>query len=101
MALTKVDLVEKVYKALDMNKIQAHELVATFLMITKDRLAKGEDVLCSGFGKFCVKNKKSRRGRNPQTGAELILDARRVVTFKPSGQLRSRCNHETLQISDE
>lgn len=101
MTLTKADLVEQVYKNLDMNKIQAHKMVETFLLIAKDRLRKGEDVLLSGFGKFRIKTKKSRRGRNPQTGAELVLDARRVVTFKPSGQLRARCNHETIQISEE
>lgn len=96
MALTKADLVEKVYKNLDMTKSQASQLVEAFLKISKDILAKGEDVLLSGFGKFSVKAKKARKGRNPQTGSELILDARRVLTFKPSGQLRARCNHETV-----
>ncbi len=101
MTLTKADLVEKVYNSQDINKPHAFETVETFLRIAKNRLAKGEDVLFSGFGKFSVKDKKARSGRNPQTGAKLILDARRVVTFKPSGQLRARCNHETVQIPDE
>ena len=101
MALTKADLVDKVYKNLDLTKTQTSRIVEAFLRIAKDSLRNNQDVLLSGFGKFSVKNKQPRKGRNPQTGAELILDARRVVTFKPSGQLRSRCNHETLQISDE
>lgn len=101
MTLTKADLVDKVYKNLDLTRTQTSRIVESFLRIAKDCLRNNEDVLLSGFGKFSVKNKKPRKGRNPQTGAELILDARKVVNFKPSGQLRLRCNHETLQISDE
>ena len=101
MTQTKADIVDQVYKAHDMGKSQAFATVEVFLRILKDTLVNGEDVLLSGFGKFTVKDKKVRKGRNPQTGAELILDARRIVTFKPSGQLRSRSNHETVQISDE
>ena len=63
-----------------------------FLRISKDSLISGSDLLLSGFGKFNVKDKKSRRGRNPQTGEDLILDARRVVTFKPSGILKEKVN---------
>jgi len=62
------------------------------LKISKDCLANGEDLLISGFGKFNIKDKNARRGRNPQTGKELILTARKVVTFKPSGILRDRVN---------
>lgn len=101
MTQTKVDIVDQVYKAHDMHKSQAVEAVEAFLRIIKNTLVNGEDVLLSGFGKFSVKDKKSRIGRNPQTGAKLILGSRRIVTFKPSGQLRARCNHETVQISDE
>lgn len=101
MTQTKADLVEKVYHAHDMGKSQTFATVEAFLRILKDTLVNGEDVLLSGFGKFTVKDKKARKGRNPQTGSDLILDARRIVTFKPSGQLRARCNHETVQISDE
>jgi integration host factor subunit alpha len=61
----------------------------------KDCLANGDDLLISGFGKFNVKDKKARRGRNPQTGEELTLDERRVITFKPSGILRARINGES------
>ncbi|MDR9501409.1 MAG: integration host factor subunit alpha [Desulfurivibrionaceae bacterium] len=92
MTLTKADLVQKVYQNHDLTKAQAAETVEAFLKVTKGCLAKGEDLLISGFGKFNVKEKNSRRGRNPQTGKELILEARRVVTFKPSGILRDRIN---------
>jgi len=92
MTLTKADLVQKVYEIHDLTKVQAAEAVETFLGISKNCLENGHDLLISGFGKFNVKGKKARRGRNPQTGDELILDARKVVTFKPSGILRERIN---------
>ncbi|MGV1099344.1 integration host factor subunit alpha [Thiovibrio sp. JS02] len=94
MTLTKADLVQKVYQNHNFTKAQAAETVEAFLRIAKDCLRNGEDLLISGFGKFNVKEKNARRGRNPQTGDELILDARKVVTFKPSGILRSRINGE-------
>ena len=92
MTLTKADLVQKVYEIHDLTKVQAADAVETFLSISKNCLENGHDLLVSGFGKFNVKVKKARRGRNPQTGDELILDARKVVTFKPSGILRDRIN---------
>ena len=93
MTLTKADLVQQVYKTHPtLTKAQATYSVEAFLAISKDALIKGEDLLLSGFGKFNVKDKKARRGRNPQTGDELTLDARRVVTFKPSGILRDKIN---------
>ena len=93
MALTKADLVQEVYKNHEgLTKAEATEAVESYLRISKESLISGSDLLLSGFGKFNVKEKNSRRGRNPQTGDELILDARRVVTFKPSGMLRNRVN---------
>ena len=93
MSLTKVDLVQQVYKQHEgLTKIQATDSVEAFLRISKNSLKNGSDLLLSGFGKFNVKDKKSRRGRNPQTGETLILDARRVVTFNPSGILRDKVN---------
>jgi len=71
---------------------ESTEIVDTLLEIIKGWLENGEDVLVSGFGKFCVKNKAPRRGRNPATGDDLMLEGRRVVTFKPSGKLRKRIN---------
>ena len=92
VTLTKADLVQRVYQEHNLTKAQAAEAVETFLRIAKNCLENGEDLLVSGFGKFNVKEKKARRGRNPQTGDELILSARKVVTFKPSGILRDRIN---------
>ncbi|MDY0161932.1 integration host factor subunit alpha [Desulfobotulus sp.] len=91
MALTKNDIVEKI-SLIGFNKKKSVDIVETLLMIMKDQLAEGEDVLISGFGKFCVKDKNARRGRNPATGDDLILRPRRVVTFKCSGKLRDAIN---------
>ncbi len=94
MTLTKAELVQQVYKNHDsLTKAQATESVESFLKLSKNSLINGENLLLSGFGKFNVKDKKARRGRNPQTGAELTLEARRVVTFKPSGILRDKINN--------
>ena len=91
MTLTKADLVQKVYKTHDnLTKAQATQAVEALLSTMKNCLSGGEELLISGFGKFNVKDKNARRGRNPQTGQELILDPRRVITFKPSGLLRTK-----------
>jgi integration host factor subunit alpha len=92
MALTKAQIVEKIQNQTGFTKNRSSEIVETLLEIIKSTLASGEDVLISGFGKFCVRNKKERRGRNPATGDSMILDARKVVTFKCSGKLRDRVN---------
>ena len=91
MALTKNDIVTSVHE-LGFTKKKSVEIIETLLEIMKGTLEKGEDVLISGFGKFCVKQKKQRRGRNPATGADLILKERKVVTFKCSGKLRDEIN---------
>jgi integration host factor subunit alpha len=92
MALTKTDIVQIVTKETGLPKNKSVHAVEWLLEIVKDTLASGEDVLISGFGKFCVREKSERRGRNPATGGSLMLPARRVVTFKCSGKLRDRCN---------
>ena len=93
MTLTKTELIQQVHKQHEgLTKIQATDSVEAFLRISKNSFINGSDLLLSGFGKFNVKDKKSRKGRNPQTGEELILDARRVVTFNPSGILRDKVN---------
>ncbi len=71
---------------------QVADLVEAFLRVSKDSLISGSDILLSGFGKFRVKDKRSRRVRNPRTGEELMLDARRIVTFSPSGILKDKVN---------
>ena len=90
--LTKAVIVESVHNQLGLPKKDCVEMVEALLEIIKSTLASGEDVLISGFGKFRVKNKKERRGRDPATGEDKILSARRVVTFKCSGKLRDRIN---------
>jgi integration host factor subunit alpha len=92
MTLTKDHLINAVAEANGYQRNQAVELVETLIELIKSRLVSGEDVLISGFGKFCVRKKRKRRGRNPATGEDLMLEARRVVTFKCSGQLRDKIN---------
>ena len=94
MALTKADIVELIAEQNGFTKNQSIEIVQTLIQIIKSTLASGDDVLVSGFGRFCVRNKGLRRGRNPATGESLMLDARKVVTFKYSGVLKDRLNGE-------
>ena len=94
MALTKKDIVDQVQGQLGSPKNQSVEITETLLEIIKSTLESGEDVLVSGFGKFCLKDKKARKGRNPATGEDAILSARRVVTFKCSGKLREKINRQ-------
>jgi integration host factor subunit alpha len=89
MALTKSDIVASIHD-LGLTKKKSVEVIESLLEIIKRSLESSEDVLISGFGKFCVKDKASRRGRNPATGEDLILRRRRVVTFKCSGKLRNK-----------
>lgn len=94
MALTKNDIVARVHE-LGFTKKKSVDIIESLLMIIKDNLESGDDVLISGFGKFCVKKKSQRRGRNPATGSDLILRERRVVTFKCSGKLRDKINRNS------
>lgn len=94
MTLTKAKIIDVIHNQLGYPKNQSAELLEILLEIIKGTLEKGEDVLISGFGKFCVKQKKERRGRNPATGNDMILDGRRVVTFRCSHLLRSKINGE-------
>ena len=92
MALTKADIVQTVAEAVRLPRNEAVQSVESLLRIMKETLASGEDVLISGFGNFCVREKSQRCGRNPATGDSMMLSARRVVMFKCSGKLRDRCN---------
>ncbi len=94
MALTKTDIVTKIKNQLDLTKEQSNEITEVLMEIMKSTMESGDDVLVSGFGKFCVKEKAERKGRNPATGEDAILPARRVVTFKCSGKLREKVNGE-------
>lgn len=90
MTLIKEHLVRSTYDNVGLSKSKSSETVETLFDIIRNTLASGEDVLISGFGKFCVKDKRERRGRNPATGEDMVLGARRVVTFRCSPVLRNR-----------
>jgi integration host factor subunit alpha len=92
MTLTKAHIIEALAKKNGYPKNQSFEMIETLLEIMKRTLESGEDVLVSGFGKFCVKTKHERRGRNPSTGEDMMLEPRRVVTFRCSRQLRDKVN---------
>jgi integration host factor subunit alpha len=92
MTLTKAQIIELIAEQNGFPKNQSSEIVEILLEIVKSRLASGEDVLVSGFGKFCIKEKKARIGRNPATGEDMMLKPRRVVTFRCSGQLKDKIN---------
>jgi integration host factor subunit alpha len=100
MALTKNDIVESIHE-LGFTKKKAVDIIESLLEIIKGTLENNDDVLISGFGKFCVKKKNQRRGRNPATGDDLMLRERRVVTFKCSGKLRNRITPEEQSGSSE
>jgi integration host factor subunit alpha len=92
MALTKNDIVARLQADLGLPKSKAVEITECLIEQIKASLETGNDVLVSGFGKFCIKDKDQRKGRNPANGDDLILPPRRVVTFKCSGKLRKRVN---------
>jgi len=92
MTLTKADIVASIAEQNGLPNTTSSEIVETLLEIIKKSLESGEDVLISGFGKFCVKKKKERKGRNPSTGDDMMLAPRRIVTFKGSRKLKDMVN---------
>ncbi len=90
MALTKADFTERLFDQLGLNKREAKEMVELFFEEIKSSLENGEQVKISGFGKFELRDKKSRPGRNPKTGEEIPISARRVVTFRSGQKLKAR-----------
>ncbi len=90
--MTKADIVETIYERVGFSKKESAELVETVFDVIKDALVDGEKVKFSGFGNFIVREKNARKGRNPQTGEEIQLEARRVLTFKPSLVLKNVLN---------
>ena len=92
MALTKIQIVNSISDQIGFPKNHSSEIVETLLEIIKKALESGDDVMISNFGKFCVRDKKERKGRNPATGDDMILEPRRVVTFNCSGKLRDKIN---------
>ena len=92
MTLTKADIAEAISKKMSYSNKESLEMLDSLLEIMKQTLESGEDVLISGFGKFSVKEKMERKGRNPQNGQPMMLAPRKVLTFKCSGKLRDRIN---------
>ena len=92
MSITKAHLTDSIHDQLGLPKNQSVKVLESIIEIIKKTLGNGEDVLITGFGKFYVKEKKKRRGRNPATGEDLMLGSRRVVRFKCSGKLRDKMN---------
>lgn len=92
MALTKTDIVERITEKNNLKPTEAKDALEEILEIMKSTLASGEDLMITGFGKFQVNDKASRKGRNPSTGDSMVLEKRRVITFKCSGKLRDRIN---------
>lgn len=90
MALTKADMVEKLFEELGLNKREAKDIVEMFFEEIRVALEKGEHVKLSGFGNFALRNKNTRPGRNPKTGEEIPITARRVVTFRSGQKLKAR-----------
>ena len=93
MTLTKAQIIDAIPEELGISRKKSVEVVETLLEIIKRQMENGEDVLISGFGKFCIKDKKARRGRNPATGSDMMLDKRRVVVFRCSKLLRDKINN--------
>jgi integration host factor subunit alpha len=92
MTLTKTHLIDAIAEQNGFTKNHSSELFETLLEIIKKSLESGENVLISNFGKFCVKEKGERRGRNPSTGDSMMMRSRKVVTFRWSGKLRKKIN---------
>ena len=92
MAMTKADIVEALYEKVGFSKKEAADLVELVFDTIKGTLSQGQKIKISGFGNFVVRDKNSRVGRNPQTGKEITISARRVLTFKPSQVLKNVLN---------
>jgi integration host factor subunit alpha len=90
--MTKAEIVERIATGNGFTKLESMDLVESVLSIIKDTLASGENLKVSGFGNFVVKEKNDRRGRNPQTGEDITIEARRILTFKPSAMLKDAMN---------
>ena len=87
-------MVEQIHRKIGLPRKESSEVCETLLEIIKSTLESGEDILISGFGKFCINEKDARKGRNPATGADMMIKPRRVVTFKCSASLRNKINHK-------
>ena len=98
MSITKGDIVKSISNRCGYSKVQSFDMLESILETIKESLESCEDVLISGFGKFCVKNKNPRRGRNPATGEDLPLEARRIIVFRCSTVLKDKLNGRKAQF---
>lgn len=94
--MTKADLVESVYVKTGFSKKESADIVEKVFDLIKETLENGEKIKIAGFGNFVVKEKSTRRGRNPQTGEEIKISSRRILTFKPSQVLKALINNEEI-----
>ena len=93
--MTKADIIEQIYEKIGFSKKESADIVELVFDTMKDTLERGEKIKISGFGNFVVRQKRPRVGRNPQTGEEIEISARRVLTFRPSQVLKSALNKES------
>lgn len=100
MTMTKADIVERIYEKVGFSKKEATEIVESLFEVVKRRLEAGEKVKVSGFGNFVVNEKRPRKGRNPQTGEEIVITGRRVLTFKASQVLKKTMNGDGTPGAD-
>ena len=94
--MTKIDIVDKLYERLDLPKKEVDKVVESVFDIIKDTLQRKDKLMISGFGDFIIRNKKARRGRNPQTGGDIMISPRRILTFKPSQLFRAGLKQSEL-----
>jgi integration host factor subunit alpha len=95
--MTKVDIVEKLYEKLDLPKKEVDKVVESVFDIIKETFQREDKLMISGFGDFIIRNKKARRGRNPQTGSDIMISPRRILTFKPSPLFKVDLNQSELR----
>lgn len=95
--MTKADIIESIFEKVGFSKKDATDVVELLFEAIKDSLEKGDNVKISGFGNFMIRQKRARRGRNPQTGSDMTITARRVLTFKPSQILKDAVNTSSKQ----
>jgi integration host factor subunit alpha len=94
VSLTKADIILQIQKKIGYSRVESQEMIESVLSIIKETIEAGETLKISGFGSFVVKQKKDRRGRNPQTGETITIESRRIVTFKPSPLVRKAINRD-------
>lgn len=94
--MTKVDIIENIYEKVGFSKKEVAKIVESVFDLIKDHLQKEDKIKISGFGNFVIRRKRSRRGRNPQTGTDIEISARRILTFKPSQVLKASLNRKEV-----